>query len=154
MKNLAGLESLLAIDMHTSLGPHAMDTLITEANNAATTEKLGRAIQRPILGAAGMPAAYTVPGSLGAALPRLLPGARISFLLQEIGTWSPLRALHALREENRWHHYGKGGIDHPAKRRLLEALCLAAPAWLNAAVEHGIRLVWQVPDHQFQGQPS
>lgn len=141
--NLGRLESLFAIDMHTGLGPHALDTLIAEAGEAAATGRLERALQRPILGAAGTPAAYTVRGSLGAALPRLLPGARISFLLQEIGTWSPLRVLHALREENRWHHYGDGTADHPAKRCLLEALCPASPAWRESAVVCGTKLVRQ-----------
>lgn len=136
---LAGTKEIFAIDMHTGLGPHAMDTLIVEP--AADAAALERALRQNTTGSTASPAAYTVRGSLGAALPRLLPGVRCAFVLQEIGTWSPLRVLHALREENRWHHYGSGGLDHPAKRGLLEALCPASPAWRNAAVERGSRLV-------------
>jgi len=142
------LESAFVIDMHTGLGAHAADTLITESADDSATATLERVFRRRIFGNAT--SAYTVRGSLGAALPRLLPGVRTTFLLQEIGTWSPPRVLHALREENRWHHYGGGSIDHPAKRRLLEALCPAAPDWRNAAVEHGVRLLQQAVDYQFK----
>ena len=152
--NLGGLQSLFVIDMHTGLGPHATDTLIAEADDAATAERLGQALRRRILGTAGMPAAYTVRGSLGAALPRLLPGVRVSFLLQEIGTWSPLRVLHALREENRWHHYGDGSIDHPAKRCLLEALCPAAASWRDSAGACGTNLIRQSSDWLFGKETS
>lgn len=152
---LGGTKFLLAIDMHTGLGPHAMDTLIAETSDAGAMAELGLALRRPtMLGGAGKPAPYTVRGSLGAALSRLLPEVRTSFVLQEIGTWSPLRVLHALREENRWHHYGAGTLDHPAKRCLLEALCPASPAWREAAVTHGTNLVRLSSNWLFSKEPS
>ncbi|MBX9728825.1 MAG: DUF2817 domain-containing protein, partial [Sphingopyxis sp.] len=73
-------------------------------------------------------------------LPRLLPQARLDFVLQEIGTAPPLRVLHALREENRWHHHGAGHLNHPAKRALLAALCPPDAAWRSTAVRHGCKL--------------
>lgn len=149
---LQGAKKVLTIDMHTGLGPHAMDTLFVEsADDAAALEQ---ALRQNPTGSAASPAPYTVRGSLGTALPRLLPGARSAFVLQEIGTWSPLRVLHALREENRWHHYGSGDPDHPAKRGLLEALCPASPAWRSAAVERGIRLVRRAADFHLGGNSS
>lgn len=146
-KRLGRTREIFTIDMHTGLGPHAMDTLIVEP--ADDTAALERVLGKSIPDSASAPAAYTVRGSLGAALPRLLPGVRSTFVLQEIGTCSPLRVLHALREENRWHHYGSGGLDHPAKRSLLEALCPASPDWRNAAVERGSRLVRTAADFHF-----
>ncbi len=133
---LSAAKTVFAIDMHTGLGPHAADTLIVEREvDHASLSALSQALQRPLTGGnETAPAAYTVRGSLGAALPSLLPGVQVEFVLQEIGTWSPLRVLRELREENRWHHYGAGHLDHPAKRRLLEALCPASPAWRKAAV--------------------
>jgi hypothetical protein len=152
---LGATESVFAIDMHTGLGPHAGDTLIVEPGvGAAPPAELGRALARPLAGGSTAPAAYTVRGSLGAALPRLLPAARVEFVLQEIGTRSTLRVIHALREENRWHHYGDGHPDHPAKQRLLETLCPAAPAWRAAAVARGTDLVHRVAAWQFRTQPS
>lgn len=149
---LGDAESVFAIDMHTGLGAHAGDTLIVEPGvGTAPLIELGRALQRPLAGGTGVPAAYTVRGSLGAALPRMLPAVRIEFVLQEIGTWSALRVIHALREENRWHHYGDGHTDHPAKRHLLEALCPAAPAWREAAVRQGADLVYRAAAWLFRG---
>lgn len=148
-------ETVFVIDMHTGLGPHAADTVIVEPGvGQAPRPALGRALQRPLVGDQAHPAAYTVRGSLGAALPRLLPGARVEFVLQEIGTWSPLRVIHALREENRWHHYGDGNPGHPAKRRLLEALCPASPAWREAAVTLGADLVHRACGWTFGETPG
>ncbi len=135
-------ERVFAIDMHTGLGPHGEDTLILEPGvGTASVAALQAALQRPLTGGGAAPVAYTVRGSLGAALPRLLPEARVEFVLQEIGTWPALRVISALREENRWHHFGGGGTDHAAKRGLLEALCPASPAWREAAAALGADLV-------------
>ena len=41
-------------------------------------------------------------------------------IIQEFGTRGPMKVLHALREENRWHHYRDASIDHPTKRKLKE----------------------------------
>ena len=82
----------------------------------------------------GPSVAYTVRGGLGTALPHVLPGRAHRFVLQEIGTYPPLKVLHALREENRWHFFGDGSIVHPAKQRLREALCPAAVDWRRRAV--------------------
>ncbi len=147
---LGTAERLFVIDMHTGLGPQGKDTLILEPGvGSASAATLQAALQRPLTGGSAAPAAYTVRGSLGAALPRLLPETRIEFVLQEIGTWPPLRVIGALRDENRWHHYGDGGIDHPAKRCLLEALCPAASAWREAAATLGAGLVQRAAAWQF-----
>jgi len=152
---LASTEAVFAIDLHTGLGPHAADTVLVEPGVGTTPlPVLSRALQRPLAGGATAPGAYTVRGSLGAALPRLLPDARVEFVLQEIGTWSALRVLHALREENRWHHHGDGGPDHPAKQRLREALCPASPAWREAAVAHGCDLVYGAAGWLFRGDTA
>lgn len=151
---LGSAEAVFAIDLHTGLGPHAADTLMVEPGVGTTSlPVLSRALQRPLAGGStAVPVAYTVRGSLGAALPRLLPGTRIEFVLQEIGTWSTLRVLHALREENRWHHYGDGHLEHSAKRRLFEALCPAAPAWREAAVAHATDVAYRAAAWQFHGE--
>lgn len=140
--HLATTNTLFVIDMHTGLGPQGASTLITEAHvgcgpaSASLSQRLGL----PVLGDPAAPEAYAVRGSLGAALPRLLPNLHLDFVLQEIGTATPLRVLHALREENRWHHHGGGGIDHPSKQALLAALCPADAEWRRAAVRQGCEL--------------
>ncbi|MBX9904341.1 MAG: M14 family metallopeptidase [Burkholderiales bacterium] len=152
---LGSAEAVFAIDLHTGLGPHAGDTLMVEPGvGTAPLPVLSRALQRPITGGVMAPSAYTVRGSLGGALPRLLPDVRVEFVLQEIGTWSTLRVLHALREENRCHLHGNGGPDHPAKQRLREALCPASPAWREAAVAHGCDLVYRAAGWLFRGNTA
>lgn len=136
--HLAAAQSVFVIDMHTGLGAHGESTLITESGlHTVPWSQLGAALGNNLPCGPDVPAAYAVRGSFGSALPRLLPRSEINFVVQEIGTWSPLRVLHALREENRWHHHGDGSIHHASKRLLLEALCPASIPWRNAAVAHG-----------------
>lgn len=152
---LGPAESVFAVDLHTGLGPHGEDTLMVEPGvGTAPLPMLSRALQRPIAGGVTAPSPYTVRGSLGAALPRLLPDVRVEFVLQEIGTWSTLRVLHALREENRCHLHGTSNPDHPAKQRLREALCPASPAWREAAVAHGCDLVYRAAGWLFRGNAA
>ncbi|HET7158608.1 MAG TPA: hypothetical protein VFI62_06410, partial [Burkholderiales bacterium] len=81
--------------------------------------------------------------------------AQVDFVLQEIGTCAPLAVLHALREENRWHFYGDGRLDHPAKRRFREALCPADIEWRRKAVNRGVTLARAAARWTFSGrQPT
>jgi hypothetical protein len=77
---------------------------------------------------------------MGGGLAQALPHAGLDFILQELGTYRVLAVLHALREENRWHHYGAGTIDHPVKRRLHEVLCPGDPGWRRRVVARGVAL--------------
>ena len=134
-------EYVFALDVHTGLGRRGTDTVVAEAQAAATAPAaLGPALGRTLVDPSKSSVAYTVRGSLGSALPKVLTRSRIDFVLQEIGTYPPLAVLHALREENRWHFYGDGGVVHPAKEKLLEALCPAAPEWRVKAVNRGVTL--------------
>jgi len=45
--------------------------------------------------------------------------------------------LHALREENRWHHYGAGTLDHPTKRILQDIFYPQDELWQAAALRFG-----------------
>ena len=139
--HLERVQYLFALDLHTGLGRRGTDTVILEREALASAPSafrgaLGRELTDPTLPSV----AYTVRGSFGSALPHVLPGMRIDFVLQEIGTYPPLAVLHALREENRWHFHGTGGIVHPAKLRLRETLCPQAPDWRRKAVSRGVTL--------------
>lgn len=154
-RRLSNATSVFVIDMHTGLGPHGGSTLTSEPGvGASPYATLEAALGGTILGGPLNPAAYAVRGSLGSALPRLLPGVAVDFVLQEIGTWSSMRVLHALREENRWHQHGAGHPDHPAKRQLREALCPASPAWRASAVAHGSDLVYRAAIWLFKGKAA
>jgi hypothetical protein len=140
-EHLQNAEYVFAIDLHTGLGRHGTDTVIPEMRvNVTPVGTLAAALERPLVDVSRPSVAYEVRGSMGAALPRVVPGARFDCILQEIGTHSPLRVLHALREENRWHFFGDGSIVHPVKRLLHEALCPAAVEWRRCAIDLGVSL--------------
>lgn len=132
---------LVAIDMHTGLGPHGGETLVLEAGVGATpAAELARALGGPVVDPAAGGAAYRIRGGMGGALAAALAGRRIDFLLQEIGTRPVLPVLAALREENRCHHEG-GAPAHRAKQALLEAFAPSSPRWRRQAVAKGARLL-------------
>jgi hypothetical protein len=138
-RDLARAEYLMAIDMHTGLGPRGGETLVLEAGVGTTpaavlARGLGRTLVEP-----GR-AAYRIRGGMGNALPAALPGVSVDFVLQEIGTLPAHAVLAALREENRCHHDG-ATREHPAKRALLEAFSPSSASWRRQTVEKGSRLI-------------
>jgi hypothetical protein len=72
-----------------------------------------------------------------------LPGADLHFMMQEFGTYNPIKVLHTLREENRWHHFGDGTLDHSVKRALKEAFCPGNEQWRERVVIRGAEVVEQ-----------
>lgn len=153
--HLARSAYVFALDLHTGLGRRGTDTLVLEPSVAATAvETLSSALARPLVDPSQPSVAYTVRGNFGAALPPLLPHAKIDFVLQEIGTYPPLKVLHALREENRWHWYGDGGLEHPAKLRFREALCPKAAEWREKALDRGVTLARAGARWAFSGQDA
>lgn len=139
-EHLQSVEYVFALDLHTGLGRRGTDTVLPGDVSATPPEVLGGALGRVLVDATGPSVAYTVRGSYGTALSHVLPRSQIDFVVQEIGTRPPLEVLHALREENRWHFHGGGGIVHPAKQRLREALCPAAIDWRRKAVSRATSL--------------
>jgi hypothetical protein len=136
---LAGARYIFALDLHTGLGKRCRESLIQEAGAgttgaAALSAALGHEVTDP---AHASPVAYRIRGGLGSALPHRLPDTHIDFVLQELGTYSALRVLRALRDENRCHHYSGGRPDDPAKRRLLERLTPRSSEWRTWAVSAG-----------------
>lgn len=141
-RHLDRVRHLFAVDVHTGLGRWGCDTLLLEAGIGATPkQELSRALDREVIDvAADARVAYRIRGGMGTMLPRVLTHAAIDFVLQELGTYPPLTVFHALREENRWHHWEAGSLDHPAKRALLERLCPADPGWRAQVLKRGLEV--------------
>lgn len=141
-KRLARAQYVFALDVHTGLGRWGEDTLLLEAGTGATPlDELSAALDHPLVDVDADPGvAYEVRGGMGAGLARVFSAVPADFVLQEIGTYSPLAVFHALREENRLHHHGVPTLDHPAKRQLLERLCPASTRWRARALGCGVRL--------------
>lgn len=153
-QKLSCAQYVFALDVHTGLGRRGAETLLPEPDTGATpSARLAAALDKTLTEVSrDNTVAYVIRGGMGGMLPRALPGVAVDFILQELGTYPPLAVFHALREENRWHHYGGGGLDHPAKQRLLEALCPTAPQWRAQVVEKGIGLVRAAADWTFKSQ--
>ena len=141
-RHLGATERIFAVDVHTGLGPPGEETVIAgSASNVTPADGLGNALAREVVApSTESEVAYMIRGGLGDGLRQALPHTAVDSVVQEIGTCSPFAVLRALRDENRWHHYGKAHLEHPAKRQLREALCPSAPQWRDKALAKGIAL--------------
>lgn len=132
---LSPAAKVLAIDAHTGIGPFGQDSLLVEKQDY---DEL-----RHIFGSRVMPsqpkhgAAYRIRGGHQELLATAAAGKRVRFVTQEFGTYIPIKVLRALREENRWHHYGQGTMDHPTKHALREVFCPQSEGWRQSALTRG-----------------
>jgi hypothetical protein len=130
--------TVLAIDVHTGLGPWGKDTLLVEPGYRAPAP-LAQALGRPLIDAAsGDPASYVVKGSLASGVHRTLPHVRLHAIVQELGSYPVLRVIAALRDENRCHFYGAGSARSHAKQALADTLCPRDVRWREQAAMRGV----------------
>jgi hypothetical protein len=139
-ERLSSTESVLAIDVHTGLGKFATDTLLVEENEKEVRAIFGDRVT-PLNPRKGV--AYYAWGSAGSMLSHTLPKANVLFVTQEFGTYSAINVLHALREENRWHHYGSGALNHPAKQKLKQTFCPNHETWRQYVLIRGKEMLKQ-----------
>ena len=126
---------ILAIDVHTGLGRFGRDLLLAERQHYEYLRKtFGK---RVILSEPEFGPSYRIRGGLHHLLSNALSGSDFRFVAQEFGTYNPIKVLHALREENRWYHYGDGSLDHPTKRALKAAFCPPNKTWRNRVLARG-----------------
>lgn len=138
VRHLADAEEILAIDVHTGLGEFGDDVLLVDSGQFERMQAVfGQKVtpERPQRGVA-----YQISGGHAGMVRRALPGAHVDFVTQEFGTYGPIRVLHALREENRWHHWGEGRLEHPSKWRLREAFNPDSEPWRDSILERGQQL--------------
>jgi hypothetical protein len=137
---LAPAKKLIVIDVHTGIGKYGQESLLVDAQDYARLRSVfGEQItaMEP-----GQGPAYKVRGGLPSIF-SALPQSQTTFIGQEFGTYSPIHVVHALREENRWHHFGAGGLDHRTKQTLRRTFCPEDEAWRRAVLEKGRALVNQ-----------
>ena len=140
-EHVTAAESVTVIDVHTGLGKFAQDSLLVEPVDLnALRARFGGRIT-PLQPDQG--AAYRIQGGLESMIFRVFTRRRPIFIGQEFGTYSSANVLHALREENRWHHYGKGTLDHRTKRILKETFCPADDSWREAVLKRGENVIMQ-----------
>lgn len=144
--HLAGVERIVAIDVHAGLGRFGDDRLLVDAASERTAD-LSKTM-RTVFGERVQPlltlgVAYPVRGAQHNMYYRLFPDALVYFASQEFGAFNPLRVVEALRAENRWHHYCNGTIDHPAKAALREVFNPDCRTWRRLVLERGQEVISQ-----------
>jgi hypothetical protein len=140
-EHLGMAERVVALDIHTGLGKSGEDTLLVEEDAYERARGLFGDRVAPFDAHRGV--AYEIFGGLHLMVPRVLPNARVDFVGQEFGTYNPIHVLHALREENRWHHHGGGDVSHPTKTALKEAFCRDQSSWKLKVLRRGRELIKQ-----------
>lgn len=143
--HLAGAEHVVAIDVHSGLGRYGEDTLLIEASPGTPLYDRLEAIFGPRVAPwdAERGESYSIRGGYPAALPRLLPDARVDFVTQEFGTYPPIRVVHALREENRLTWHGDPSVDHPARQALRDTFSPPDEGWRQGVLRRGQELLEQ-----------
>jgi hypothetical protein len=142
---LARASRIVAIDVHTGLGPYGEDTLLVDASNAraGVNVNMRKAFGERTQSADNESIAYRVRGAHEQMYFRLFSVSAVHFATQEFGTFHVLRVLAALRAENRWHHYGTGTPDHPSKKQLRKMFCPDDDAWRERILRRGQEVVRQ-----------
>jgi Protein of unknown function (DUF2817) len=147
---LTSLKRGFAIDVHTGLGKSGQESLFLRRVPIQTdvlADRLGRDL---ISYAADSGVGYDIQGGYADCFDVLPGGAEMHVVTQEFGTYPSVLVLHALREENRWHHYGDGTIAHPVKRRLKEVFAPKSQAWRETVIRKGVSFVQAVSEYMFE----
>ena len=151
--HLQPAERVVIVDVHTGLGPFGVDTLFVHAGDEGSPVylEMKRAFGERVasLDPERGPG-YRIKGAYDTMYSRVLQGDKVSFLTQEFGTDDAVDVLYALREENRWHHYGGGGIDHPTKRDLKETFAPNDDSWRTTVLQRGKTVFKQAVELAFR----
>lgn len=154
-KNFPEVEKLVAIDVHSGLGPWATGSNLVQLKNGALSNafysnattglsqsKMRLKTQSKMQLKTHNKPMYQVRGGQGDMLTALYPDRSLDVIVQEFGTYGAFRVLHALREENRLHHFADASdIQHPARRRLREMFCPHSRRWRQSVIQQGITLL-------------
>jgi uncharacterized protein DUF2817 len=140
-EHVALVDRAVVIDVHTGVGRYAEDLVLVEAEDCDRLRNRFGPRVTPLEPDKG--AAYRVEGGLQSMIFRVFSKTRPIFVGQEFGTYNPIKVLHALREENRWHHFGGASLEHGTKRAIKETFCPADEVWRKAVLERGQELISQ-----------
>lgn len=133
---------IFVMDVHTGLGKWCQESLYhriegTKCNDLSNI--LEKSLIREYRDSDAVD--YDYSGGHRDVFQELFPNTKIDFITQEFGTFSNIKILYALREENRYHHYDRGGLSHPAKKRLKNAFYPDSIDWKTSILKDGIYLV-------------
>ena len=138
---VSSIQRLSVIDVHTGLGRWRQNSLFYELQEVQKHE-LPREIKADIAPAFEKSdvGGYAVRGGHVDLYRQLCPGIPLRFVTQELGTYSGVRVLKALRAENYQHHYGNQDVNHPAKRALKRVFCPPSTDWRASVLDDGLTM--------------
>lgn len=139
---LVSVRRATIIDVHTGYGRYGTVSRTFKIHPPGNAQSL------PSAGPSARTALdYHPSGDMAEALVRSFPEIHWSRVYQEFGTLPSLSKLVALRDENRWHHYGNGhNILHPAKLRLTRAFNPDDREWREMALHEGQKLFQNIAE--------
>ena len=143
-RTLGSVERVLGIDVHAGLGSFARQTLFIEHRRSnPRVAEIERALEMRLttLPEGAGPYVPTARGAACDALPALFPDARVDWLLQEFGTYSALRVLRALREENFFYHHGTAQERQSYATHFREMFTPQSFQWRESVLRTGVNLV-------------
>lgn len=143
-KMLSHREKIVHIDLHSGLGKFGDRCLLLEQES--NPQKIARArcaFGSKLKSRHDRHGGYIIRGGFTNALARRLQDVRYDGITFEFGTYSMLRVLAALRDENRLHHYGGGDLSDPHKLRLLEVFSPSALRWRRHVLLHAVTVYKQ-----------
>ncbi len=146
LDRFADVERLVVVDVHTGLGPFAVDTLLVHAadEGAPLFETMQETFGDRVASLdPDRSVAYRITGVYDAMYRRVLPKTDVYFVCQEFGTYNVVEVVRSLRAENRWHHHGDASLDHPAKLELKEAFSPNDEAWRTEVLNRGAVVIEQ-----------
>lgn len=149
--HLKSVERVFAIDVHTGLGRWGQEALYFRSGGDQNERaaRVGNALGQKVVVDPAAHGAYEIRGMLSEVFAMLEPNPDWSFLLQEFGTYSGLRVVNALRQENYWYQHGESSPQHPSRLRLKEMLAPANRKWRDSVVDRGVSLCKRVMDQFF-----
>lgn len=131
------------LDLHTGLGRHAECQILVEPVHAPELAWYRQRFGPARVVSVAESGAYAARGVMGAWLGRHAEGCRYRFACVEIGTYSSLRVLRALRAENRAHRFSAPGSRpyERAKREQVECFCPASRKWRGQTVRIALDVI-------------
>lgn len=141
---LGGAQSAVHIDLHTGLGSFGTYKLLLPADTTDVEwyrNCFGAELVEETVDENGT--AYRSNGNMGRWLNQHLSDLDYRYFNAEFGTYSSLRTLGALRNENRAHFYSPSGsaAHDRAKARIKECFCPRSKKWRTATLRQGLELV-------------
>jgi hypothetical protein len=142
-REITSEQVVLGLEVHSGLGPYAYDTLFGYFNNSEFSQQaIEQSLKRDLsnddpINSVG----FRTSGDVSSGVRNLLGDGRTGWILQEFGTYSTIRGLKVLRNENMHHFFGDRSFDHWSKKDFFEFFNPKAERWRRYVIGKGLSLI-------------